>query len=55
MQAIRKMAIATARAGRQRKAPGSYIVDRNPEDNMGTRATQEGEVETGPSIVPGGW
>jgi hypothetical protein len=41
-----------ARARRQRKAPGSYIVDRNPEDNMGTRATREGkgegEVEAGP-------
>jgi hypothetical protein len=34
-----------ARARQQWKAPGSYIVNRNPEDNMGTKATREGEGE----------
>ncbi len=39
--------MTAARARRQRKAPGSYIVDRNPEDNMRKKATREFEVEAG--------
>jgi hypothetical protein len=35
--------MTTARARRQRKAPGSYIVDGNAEDNMQMRVAREVE------------